>query len=749
MRFLDDIKKETIIICNSYIKKMILKLNKMLPIKFMTMNEFISKYCFSYDENTIMYLVEKYDVSYEVALVYLKNLIYLDKDSYGIKKLDFLCDIKKDLDDHGLLIYNDNFVSYAKGTDIIICGLRMDKFKKRIFSLLNYREILIDSNEYDHVVYEFETMEDEVEYVAYSICELISNGVSINNIKLTNVDSSYYNTIERIFTLFGLKVAIPYKSLLSSFPLVKKFIQLYKDNDLDYAFNNIDKDNPIYKEIVDLVNKYIKYDNKDLIIYKLEHSNVSVSRYDNEIEIVDYLEYVNAPDDHVFMLGFNDGIIPNSYSDTEYITDNIREYVNLNTTREMNKWLREDIIKCILAIENLTITYKKRDIKKGYYPSTLCSNFEVVKKKINYQKSYSEVFNKIKLTKRIDDYMKYGNIQDDMGLLFNNFKVNYNSFSNKFSGIKRDFQGMKLSYSKMQIYNKCAFRYYLSEILKLDIFEENFSTVIGNMVHYVMEKCLSNNDMDMDKYVLEFLGDRKFSKKEKFFLDKYQDSLKNLLEQIILEKEYSSFDRALYEKKIEVLIEDNVKFIGFIDKILFYEFNGKTYISLVDYKTGNDDISLKYLNYGLNIQLPIYLFLSKFLPFDNKIYTGFYLQKFNINDQDFRLVGYSNSDKDILSIGDSNYDNSKIIKSLKTLKDGSFSRNSKVLSNEEIDKIIDITEDKIKEVINNIKNNNFVINPKISDGKDIGCQFCKFRDICFVSNADKVNIFPQEFGGDE
>jgi len=74
MRFLDDIKKETIIICNSYIKKMILKLNKMLPIKFMTMNEFISKYCFSYDENTIMYLVEKYDVSYEVALVYLKNL---------------------------------------------------------------------------------------------------------------------------------------------------------------------------------------------------------------------------------------------------------------------------------------------------------------------------------------------------------------------------------------------------------------------------------------------------------------------------------------------------------------------------------------------------------------------------------------------------------------------------------------------------------------------------------------------------
>ena len=54
----------------------------------------------------------------------------------------------------------------------------------------------------------------------------------------------------------------------------------------------------------------------------------------------------------------------------------------------------------------------------------------------------------------------------------------------------------------------------------------------------------------------------------------------------------------------------------------------------------------------------------------------------------------------------------------------------------------------IEEVISNIKNNKFDINPKIDGEKNIGCDFCKFRDICFVKKRDKVNIVEEEFGGD-
>jgi len=133
----------------------------------------------------------------------------------------------------------------------------------------------------------------------------------------------------------------------------------------------------------------------------------------------------------------------------------------------------------------------------------------------------------------------------------------------------------------------------------------------------------------------------------------------------------------------------------------------------------------------------------------NIVYSGFYLQKFNITDKDYRLVGYSNSDKEILSMMDNGYDNSKIIKGMKTLKDGSFSRYTKVLSNDEMNKIVDITKMKIDEVIDNIKNNRFDINPKVSGDRNIGCDFCKFRDICFVMKKDKVMITEEEFGGDD
>lgn len=748
MKFLDDIKCETLIICSNGDKERILKKNKLINVKIMNIHEFISKFCFDFDENAILYVMNKYNVKYEIAVMYIKNLYYVEDKVYNIKKLDFLVELKKELEENNLLIYNQLFKNYVKNVPLIIYGIRLSKYELNLLKGLDYQYIEREYLKYDHSVLSFETMEEEVEYVAFSICNLINDGVSISNIKITNVDSSYYNTLIRIFSLFGLKINVPYTSLLSSFDYVREFIKLYKENDLEYAVNKLDKSNKLYNSVIGVVNKYLKYNNKALIIYKLENELFVSDKYDNAINIVDYLDYSFGDLDYVFMLGFNDGIVPNSYKDINYITDNICSYVDLETTAFKNINLRDDILKSIYNIKNLIITYKLRDSKRTYYPSSLCVNFNVENGIIPRDISYSDVYNKIRLVRGIDDYIKYGYKTQEFNSLFKNFSVAYNSYDNRYKLINRVMDKLLLSYSKMQIYNKCAFRYYLSSVLKLDIYEENFSTVIGSMVHYVMEKCLSNNDMDYDKYVLEYLGDREFSNKEKFFLNKYRDSIKGLIEQVLLEREYSSFDSAMYEKKIDVDFGNNIIFTGIIDKVLYKEMGDNTYISLIDYKTGNDDISLKLLKYGINIQLPIYLYLSDYLNFRKILYSGFYLQKFNISDQDYRLIGYSNCDRNVLSVMDNNYENSKIIKGLKTLKDGSFSNYSKVLSNDDIEKIKNITKEQILSVINNIRNNNFDINPKVLGDRNIGCEYCKFRDICFVKSSDRVTIYEEEFGGD-
>jgi len=740
MDFINNITKETLIVCQETYKNQIISQKKLIKAKLMTFAEFIKKYYFDYDENTVLYIMSKLNVKYEVALVYLQNLYYIKDEDYSIKKLIVLHDLKRDLIEHNLLIFNELFHNYIKNIEILFYDIELDEMYLNDFKDLNYKIIIPKLHEYSHQVIEFTTMEEEVAYVAYKISDLLYHGVPITKIKLTNVETDYYNTLERIFSLHNLKVAIPYKTSLASFQYVKDFIGNYQQSTLEEAVNLLNPKHPLYEKLLTTINKYLIYNNRDLLITKLSFEYVTASKYDKSIEIIDYLTYQPSDDEYIFMLSFNDRIIPKSVKDTEYITDNIKKYVKLEDTRKKNIKLRNNIIARMKNIKNLTITYKLQNYKSSFYPSTLCNHFEVIKNETDYLISYSETYNKIKLVTCLDNYLKYGYKDKEYYKLNANFDVEYNAYNNEYQLINRVMDKLTLSYSKMNIYNKCAFRYYLSEILKLDIFEENFSTIIGNMVHYVMEKCLRNNEIAIDKYADEYLNGKVFSHKEQFFLEKYKEATNNLLEEVLKEKEQSSFDQALYEENVVIEYEENVKFKGIIDKILYTEINNQTILALIDYKTGRDDISLKYLKYGINIQLPVYLYLSNYLNLRNIIYSGFYLQKLNITQNDYRLEGYSNSDLEILSYMDHDYENSKIIKGMKLNKDGSFSKNAKVLSNEEINKIINITKKIITNTITNIKNNNFDINPKKDFDKIIGCEYCSFKDICFVKNKDYQKI---------
>lgn len=740
MNFIDKINEETLIICQKEQKENIIFNKKFKNIKAMSFEEFIKKFMFDYDERAIIYIMNKYNVKYEIALKYLKNIYYIKDKEYNIKKLDYLRKIKLELDEKNLLIYNKQFKEYIKKIKIIFYDIEIEKYFLEMLKDINYEIISPEYKEYEHKIIEFNTIEEEIEFVAYKISELIYSGINIENIKLTNVDQSYYFIIERIFSLHNLKVNIPYKSPLSSYKYIKNFIEIYKNSSLEEALEKIDTNDELYEKLINVINKYIKYNNKELIIKKINQEYINNKEYINSIEIIDYMNYISSDEDYIFMIGFNDTLIPKSIKDIEYITDNIKVNIPLEDTKIKNIKLRENIVKKMKNIKNLYITYKLQDNKTVFYPSTLCQNFKVEKSEQDYRISYSEKYNKIKLTKSIDEYIKYGSKNKEFDKLSSNFEVKYNSFKNEYQKINRIMDKLTLSYSKMNVYNKCAFRYYLSEILKLDIFEENFSTIIGSMVHYTMEKCLSNKDYEIETYFKEFLKDKSFTNKEKFFLEKYKKSITNLLNQVKKEHEHMSLSNAMYEKNIVVEYAENIKFKGIIDKILYEEIDNKTILAIIDYKTGKDDISLKYLKEGIDIQLPIYLYLSNYLNLKNIVYGGFYLQRLNITEDDYRLEGYSNSDKDILEKIDNNYDSSKIIKGMKTNKDGSFGSYTKVLNNEEINKIIDITKQIIEKAIKNIENNNFEINPKKTSKELLGCEFCKFKDICFVKNKDYKEI---------
>jgi len=785
-----NIQNNTIIICENNYKKYILRdlsKNKIfLNVKIITKKEFLDDYLFKYDEKTLSYLINKYNYKVDVAKMYLDNLYYIDEAKiYKNNKLKYLVNLKNELDNEGLLIYNLDYKNYLKNFNVIVLGYPyLNPIEIDIFKNINAKIIKEEGNFNIDKVYEFETHEDEINFVCKEICKLIDNGIDINKIKIAGITKSYYNDLERIFNMYNIPIKIVDGNNLYGNIIVQKFLNNY-DNNLNNSIENIkNEDSEIVKKIINICNKYSfendKFKVKSLIIEDFKNTKIDNFKLKNYIELVE-LNNPFAIDEYVFLMNFSVGNIPNNIKDEDYITDNIKEKLNLDKTNKINKIYKEFIKNKLNNIKNLIITYKKKGNNEECFISSLQKemNLKVVQNEHDILESYSMINDKINYARLEDDLNKYGNVKKEYYVYKNSLgNINYNSFDNKFKGINKDnFKDylndkLTLSYSSLNNFNKCAFRFYISNILKLDKYEEKFEAFIGSVFHHVLEKCFNNNlnvEEEVNNYIK--MSGKTLTIKERFFINKIIEDIKFAVNVLRRQKEYISLDKVMYEKNIciDKSKDINIEFTGFIDKVLYSENKDNTLISIIDYKTGNIDIDLKYLPYGLGLQLPIYLYLvKKSNLFNNPKFLGFYLQYILDKDikrditknyeeekyNNLKLMGYTNNNIHEIVNFDNSYSDSKLIKGLKTKANGDFYSTSKVLSDNEIDKIIELTERNIDDGISKILDGDFSINPKkIGYDKDLGCEYCKFKDICFRKEEDYIildDIKTLDFlGGDD
>ena len=186
---------------------------------------------------------------------------------------------------------------------------------------------------------------------------------------------------------------------------------------------------------------------------------------------------------------------------------------------------------------------------------------------------------------------------------------------------------------------------------------------------------------------------------------------------------------------------------------MYKEENGKKLLVIVDYKTGDPELKLNNCYYGLNLQLPVYLYLSKNNEIKDSKVIGFYLQKMLNNlvsidkkktaldqkTENLRLQGYSIYDEDLLKEFDSNYENSRVVRSLSKTQNG-FSAYSKLLTEEQMNSLYNLVDKKIDEARDSIIDADFDINPKRISDKNMSCGFCKFKDICYMNENNIVNL---------
>ncbi len=757
---IENIKNNDLIITPNNIKMNILKeiahSKQILNIKFMTLEEFKKNYFGTYSKKAIYYLIKKHNLKYEIALKYLDNIFYNAKE---IKPY------YTELKENELIIENKMFKKSLKS--IVIIDYAIDPYLKNILDKYNTRYITTPQKEYTPKIYEFSTQEAEVSFIATKICELLKT-VNINDIYLINT-SSYINDIKRIFKQYNLPINLETSTNIYGTTSVKTFLNRLKETkNIQESLENLPQ-NDIYNAIISVLNDYAFLENVDedfieTITGELKRKKIRAAKLENAISVCELSEMKDGK--YYFLLGFNQGTFPQIYQDNDLIKDKEKEKLGISTSVMKFKTAKQKLKNNLKSNKNLTISYRLRDKYNSYYPSPLIQELglkEIKNPEISH--TYSNAYNQKILTEYLDNYVKFGEINKDLKTLYTTYQtIPYMKYENDFKGnIQKELENYLkenyfLSYSSLNNYFHCTFKFYIQNILKIDKFEQNFSALIGSLFHECLSQMYKEN-FDLDKCYNNYLKDTPLTHKEKFFIKKLKPVLENVIETIQKQEKYSELNQTLTEQKI-ILDTNNstIKFKGFIDKIKYKEEDGKVLMAIIDYKTGYLPSSLDNITYGFNLQLPVYIYLTTKGLHKNVQIVGFYLQKIlntpstdskqEDEEKKLKLDGYTINNENLISKFDKTYQSSKVIKGMSTTKSG-FSHYTKLVTLEDIENINQIVEEKINEVTNTLKEGIFKVNPKRLDDKLIGCEYCKFKDLCFRKEENIINIKTQKFGGEK
>jgi len=350
-----------------------------------------------------------------------------------------------------------------------------------------------------------------------------------------------------------------------------------------------------------------------------------------------------------------------------------------------------------------------------------------------------------------------------------------------------------LSVSRLEKYAECPFAYFVQYGLKAK--ERKIygfkAPDIGIFMHKVLDEFSNTLEKEEIKWkdiddewcdeVISIIIENMLEKFPGYILNssgKYKylaQRLKRiLLNTVCVIKEQitrSSFEPVLHETafgegeeyppiKIISDMEEEINLIGRIDRIDEYIKDGKKYIRIIDYKSGNKSLDLMEIVYGLELQLVIYLDAimqrGKILAEDVNPAGIFY---FKIDDpiikkrgifteeqikeevlKKLRLDGLVLEDKNIIREMDRSIDGNSIIIPAVLNKDGSLGKKTKSITKEQFELLQNHVKNIIKFLFNNMQKGNIEIKPyKLKD--KIPCKYCKYSSICQFEKGLKGNDY--------
>ena len=208
---------------------------------------------------------------------------------------------------------------------------------------------------------------------------------------------------------------------------------------------------------------------------------------------------------------------------------------------------------------------------------------------------------------------------------------------------------------------------------------------------------------------------------------------------------------------------------GIIDRIDMAKVGDKTYLRVVDYKSGKKELELDAVYYGLSLQLLTYLDVAingakevsdigGALYFHvHRPYTSYHAEILTsetmrdelalLQSKEQKMTGYLPENHDVARLSDTDLDvqeTSSDIVPVSLKKDGSFAaRGNRVLKLEDFELLREFTTDKIEQSVRKMTSGKLTINPHSHKGVT-ACDWCGFRSICkFETSFNQHRSLPK------
>ncbi len=436
-------------------------------------------------------------------------------------------------------------------------------------------------------------------------------------------------------------------------------------------------------------------------------------------------------------------------------------------TYHLKKSSGEATEKCFAAekINSCFLNQKDYKAELELYPETVDDGFYMLAENYN---NNSKIFATLKdYFENESKYCEKAKALKNVNPMQNR-RLNENTCKNLFNN------DLFLSPSKIEIYNKCAFRYFCSYVLNVSRLQKADLNNLqrGTIVHYVLENVLKQQkdnikfitkdeisesvDMFMEKYLksisgYEYLENSRF----KFVYGEIAKMIKYIILHISKEFANSDFSPVDFELeisnnsgkipslKIAFLPGKNAVISGKIDRVdVFKDKEYGDFVRIVDYKTGKMIFSLPDVLFGLNLQMLLYLYAinkTKGSEYEKMLPAGVLYMPSN--------RGIITSDgKDPLTMNGMLLNDERVIAAMDKNNLGCFipkppkgeRKTDPFVKREDFETVFKYLEQIVKKTALNISSGIFDVNPRDS-AAHIACDYCDFASVCCFEDDLKHN----------